>query len=81
MRPGAGAAKASRAKYRLDRPAIGQDDDRAPGIEKTDHVVVVGAEAAAMRDMAQTGKAVRVPAEAIADFHTIVGRAWGKGAR
>ena len=32
-------------------PMIGQEDDRAPGIEKT----VLGAEAA-MRDVAQTGK-------------------------
>jgi hypothetical protein len=32
---------------------IGQDDDRALGIEKTDDVVV-GVEAAPMRDVAQT---------------------------
>jgi len=38
---------------------VGQDDDRALGIEKADYVVVVGNEAASMRDVTQTGAAER----------------------
>ena len=38
---------------------IGQDDDRALGIEKADDVVVVGDAAAPMRDVAQTRAAER----------------------
>ena len=38
---------------------IGQDDDRALGIEKADDVVVVGDAAAPMRDVAQTRAALQ----------------------
>ena len=38
---------------------IGQDDDCASSLEKTDDVVVVGDEAAPMRDVAQTSTAER----------------------
>src|SRR5260370_15616671 len=60
-------------------PMIGQDDDRALGIEKTDDVVGVGAEAAPMRDVAQTRKYIRHPAETIANWRAVVGCAGGKG--
>ena len=46
-------------RRRCDGSAIGQDDDRALGIEKPDDVVVVGDEAAPMRDVAQTSAAER----------------------
>ena len=36
---------------------IGQDDDRALGIEKADHVVVIGDAAAPVRDVAQISTA------------------------
>jgi hypothetical protein len=39
---------------RCNGSAIGQDDDRALGVEQTDDVVVVGNEAASMRDVTQT---------------------------
>src|SRR5262245_43377786 len=58
---------------------IGQEDDRAPGIEETDDVVVIGAEAAAMRDVTQTGKHICHPAEAITNWRAVVGCAGGKG--
>ena len=46
-----------RFRRRCDGSAIGQDDDRALGIERTDDVAVVGDEAAAMRDVALTSAA------------------------
>jgi len=74
---------------------VGQDDDRALSIEKADYVVVVGNEAASMRDVTQTGAAereqllalggvavrkdIRYPAEAIADWRAVVGCAGGEG--
>src|SRR6266436_1450755 len=74
---------------RRDGSAIGQDDDRAPAVEETDDVVVVGDEAAPMRDVAQTSfaereqlfalggaqvrKDIRDPAEAIANWCAVVG--------
>jgi hypothetical protein len=36
---------------------IGQEDDRAPDIEETDHVVVIGDAAASMRDEVRTSAA------------------------
>jgi hypothetical protein len=53
MRPLAWAENARRS----DGSAIGQDNDRALGIEKTDDVVVIGDAAPPMRDMAQTSAA------------------------
>src|SRR5262249_1661281 len=58
---------------------IGQDDDRALSVEKTNDVVVVGDEAAPVRDVAQTRKDIREPAEAIANWCAVVGRSGGKG--
>src|SRR6185295_3157274 len=81
-------------RRRCDGSAIGQDDDRALGIEKPDDVVVIGDEAAPMRDVAQTGatereqllalgdaqvrKDIRDPTEAIANWRALVGCAGGK---
>src|SRR4051812_28839835 len=79
MRPGARAENARRAIHRFDGATIGQDDDRALDIEKTDDVVAVGAKGAAMRDVAPTRKYARVPAEAIAKGCAVVGRAGGEG--
>src|SRR5262252_423726 len=62
-----------------DGSVVGQDDDRALGIEKTDDVVVVGDEAAPVRDVAPTRKDIREPAEAIVNWRAVVGRARGKG--
>jgi hypothetical protein len=74
-------------------PDVGQDEDRALGIEKADDVVVVGDAAAPVRDVAQTsaaereqfalgGLAVRKdicdPGEAIANWCAVVGCAGGK---
>src|SRR5262245_37915006 len=84
MRPDAWAGNArmmTKFRRRRDGSAIGQDDDRAPGIEKTDDVVVVGDEAAPVRDVAQARKDIREPAEAIANWSAVVGRAGGKGPR
>src|SRR5215472_16998317 len=85
MRPNARAGNAR---------IIGQHDDRPPGIETTDDVVVV-AEAAAMCDVALTGAAerkqlralggaqvrkdIREPAEVIVNRCAVVGCARGKG--
>ena len=98
MRPLAWAENARMTMWfrrRSDGAAIGQDDDRALGIEKTDDVVVVGDAAAPMRDMAQTSvaeseelsaldgvavrKDIRDPAETIADWCAVVSCAGGKG--
>src|SRR6266508_2277559 len=81
-------------RRRCDGSAIGQDDDRALGIEKPDDVVVVGDEAAPMRDVAQTSatereqllalggaqerKDSRDAAEAIANWCALVGCAEGE---
>jgi len=75
-------------------PMIGQEDDRAPDIEETDHVVVIGDATAPVRDVTQTTaereqlfalggtqvrKDIRDPAEAIANWRAVVGCAGGKG--
>src|SRR5262249_22794560 len=76
-----------------DGSAIHQDNDRTPGTEKTDHVVVIGDAAASVRDVAQISaereqlfalgsaqerKHIRVPAETIAHWCAVVGHPGGK---
>jgi hypothetical protein len=47
------------SRARREGPAIGQDQDGALGIEKADHVIVIGDAAASVTDVAQTRAAER----------------------
>src|ERR1043165_7748144 len=54
MRPDtwAGNAPTMEFRRRCDGSAIGQDQDRAPGVEQTDDVIEIGDAAAPVRDVA-----------------------------
>src|SRR5689334_1862430 len=79
VRPGPRAADVPWLPYRRHRSAIRQDDDRPPRTEKTDDVVAVGAEGAAMRHVTLTGDDIRIPAEAVANGRAVVGPSGSEG--